>query len=198
MSDSLIAFHPAIEDPSNIRPSAKASSLICDTSIVRCCNFPRGSVKRRSTYFTSFSLMSFSTASASFGLAIFIPLVGLVVLRRLERVRAGFAGADPDRLVDGRNEDLAVTDASGARRILDRFHRLVDELVGEDDLDLNLGQEVDDIFGAAIELGMAFLPAETLGLGNGNALQSHFLQGLFDFVELERLDDGLDLFHAHP
>jgi hypothetical protein len=29
-------------------------------------------------------------------------------------------------------------------------------------------------------------------------LQSDFLQGFFHFVELERLDDGLDLFHAHP
>ena len=28
MSDSLIAFQPAIEEPSNIRPSAKASSSI--------------------------------------------------------------------------------------------------------------------------------------------------------------------------
>ena len=30
MSDSLIAFQPAIDDPSNIRPSARASSSISD------------------------------------------------------------------------------------------------------------------------------------------------------------------------
>src|SRR5260370_59622 len=42
MSDSLIAFHPAIEDPSNITPSAKVSSSIWLISMVTCCHLPRG------------------------------------------------------------------------------------------------------------------------------------------------------------
>ena len=53
MSDSLIAFHPAIDEPSNITPSEKASSSTMDTSNVTCCHFPRGSVKRKSTYLMS-------------------------------------------------------------------------------------------------------------------------------------------------
>ena len=61
MSDSLIAFQPAIEEPSNIWPSAKVSSSIIVTSNVTCCHFPRGSVKRKSTYFTSLSLIIFMT-----------------------------------------------------------------------------------------------------------------------------------------
>jgi hypothetical protein len=48
---------------------------------------------------------------------------------------------------------------------------------------------------AAIEVGMAFLPPETLGLGDGDALQSDFLKRLFHLVELERLDDGFYFFH---
>src|SRR5258705_2467090 len=66
MSDSLIAFQPAIDEPSNIRPSAKASSSIMPTSKVTCCHLPRGSVKRRSTYFTSLSLIDFRTSLAVF------------------------------------------------------------------------------------------------------------------------------------
>src|SRR5476649_2063819 len=66
MSDSLIAFQPAIEEPSNISPSAKASSSINDWSNVTCCHLPRGSVKRKSTYFTSLSLMDFRTSLAVF------------------------------------------------------------------------------------------------------------------------------------
>src|SRR5438270_8729717 len=66
MSDSLIAFQPAIEEPSNIRPSAKTSSSIMPTSKVTCCHLPRGSVKRRSTYFTSLSLIDFRTSLAVF------------------------------------------------------------------------------------------------------------------------------------
>jgi hypothetical protein len=61
MSDSLIAFQPAIEEPSNICPSAKVSSSIMVTSKVTCCHLPRGSVNRKSTYFTSLSLIIFMT-----------------------------------------------------------------------------------------------------------------------------------------
>src|SRR5260370_2109864 len=66
MSDSLIAFQPAIDEPSNIKPSAKASSSIMPTSKVTCCHLPRGSVKRRSTYFTSLSLIDVRTPLAVF------------------------------------------------------------------------------------------------------------------------------------
>src|SRR3981189_3845745 len=66
MSDSLIAFQPAIDEPSNIKPSAKASSSIMPTSKVTCCHLPRGSVNRRSTYLTSLSLIDFRTSLAVF------------------------------------------------------------------------------------------------------------------------------------
>src|SRR5919205_846462 len=74
MSDSLIAFQPAIDEPSNMVPSAKISSSTIDTSKVTCCHLPRGSVKRKSTYLTSLSLIALSTS-----LAVFI----LLVLSRL-------------------------------------------------------------------------------------------------------------------
>src|ERR1700752_4791804 len=61
MSDSLIAFQPAIEEPSNIMPSANVSSSIWLMSKVTCCHLPRGSVKRKSAYFTSLSLIIFMT-----------------------------------------------------------------------------------------------------------------------------------------
>src|SRR5579872_6626500 len=64
MSDSLIAFQPAIEEPSNICPSEKVSSSIMVTSNVTCCHLPRGSVNRKSTYFTSLSLIIFMTSLA--------------------------------------------------------------------------------------------------------------------------------------
>ena len=72
-----------------------------------------------------------------------------------------------------------------------------DRIVAEHDLDLHLGQEVDDVFGAAIEFGMALLAAEALGLGDGDALQADLLEGLLHLVELERLDDRFDLFHVN-
>src|ERR1700760_1574328 len=104
MSDSLIAFQPAIEEPSNIRPSVNASSSISDWSNVTCCHLPRGSVNRRSTYLMSLSLMCFRTSWAVF--------IGSPVcfwpLSALDRVRAGLAGADADGFVDRGHEDFAV------------------------------------------------------------------------------------------
>src|SRR5690606_21337166 len=58
--------------------------------------------------------------------------------------------------------------------------------------------EIDDVLGAPVQLGMSLLPAETLGLGHGDPRDSDFVQRLLHFVELERLDDGLDLFHWSP
>ena len=52
-----MSFHPAIDDPSNIIPSTKESPSIKSDVIVRCCHFPRGSVKRRSTKLTSSSFI---------------------------------------------------------------------------------------------------------------------------------------------
>src|SRR5687768_5137552 len=57
MSDSLIAFHPAIELPSNMKPSVSMSSSITPEAMVRCCHLPLGSVKRRSTHSISSSVI---------------------------------------------------------------------------------------------------------------------------------------------
>src|ERR1700758_512584 len=73
MSDLWIALQPAIEEPSNPKPSANTSSSKIDASKVTCCHLPRGSVKRRSTYFMSLSLMELSTS-----LAVFMSFLSLV------------------------------------------------------------------------------------------------------------------------
>src|SRR3954463_8914510 len=64
MSDSLMDFQPAIDEPSNMVPSWKISSSMRETSKVTCCHLPRGSVNRKSTYLTSLSLISFRTSIA--------------------------------------------------------------------------------------------------------------------------------------
>src|SRR5215208_6356487 len=180
MSDSLIAFQPAIDEPSNITPSAKVSSSMIDTSKVTCCHLPRGSVKRKSTYLTSLSLIALST---SFAFCILVgPLLPFWIFPgrtavqladlRSDRLGARLAGADPDR-----------------------FDGALDHVVGDDDLELHLRQEVDDVLGAAVEFGVALLPAEPFRLDYGDALQPHLLERLLHLVELERLDDGFDLLH---
>ena len=74
----------------------------------------------------------------------------------------------------------------------------LDQRVGDHHLDLDLGQEVDHVFGAAIELGVALLAPETLDLGHRHAGDADFRQRLAHLVELERLDDRLIFFMTLP
>ena len=84
----------------------------------------------------------------------------------------------------------------GARGVGDGFDNAVGLVVVDDHLEPHLGQEVDDIFGAAVQLGVALLPAEALGLGHGDAADPGVVERFLDLIELERLDDGFDFFHS--
>src|SRR5215469_14374000 len=197
MSDSLIAFHPAIDEPSNITPSLRKSSLIVRTWCARCCHLPRGSVNRKSTYLTSCSLIISITFWVS-DIATFRSMLDRAQEHEItakailqlgsDRIRAALAGADPDCFLDCRDEDLTVTNTAGMRRLLDGLDGALDEGVFHHYLDLHLGQEINHVFRPAIKLGMTFLPAETLGLGNGNALDADFMKRFLHFVELEGFD----------
>src|SRR5687768_14836574 len=171
-------------------PSANASSSITVASMVTCCSLPRGSVKRRSTYLMSLSLMVFRTSEA---LLIFPSSliargrwedcsVGGGAAEWSDGVQSALAGADADGLFDGRDEDFSVADAAGLGGVADRLDGAVHQLVRQHDLDLHLRQEIHDIFGAAIELGVSLLAPKPLGLGDGNALQPDFLQRLLHFI----------------
>ena len=203
MSNSLIAFQPAIDEPSNITPSANASSSTIDTSKVTCCHLPRGSVNRKSTYLMSLSLIAFSTSLAvcmivwsSSALVEIFPAWKAVACgcelrsRRIPSRRFGCGW--PPRL--STRKFCRRRCARSALPCGWRRWRL-DQIVGEDDLEFHLRQEVDHVLGAAIEFGVAFLPPEPLGLDHRDALQPHLLERFFHLIELERLDDGFDFLH---
>src|SRR5215468_8266323 len=124
MSDSCIAFQPAIDEPSNIMPSEKVSSSMTPMSKVTCCHLPRGSVKRKSANLTSLSLTSFRTS-----LAVVIDTVPLVFRRyplpslprkrgregrgkaapvSLDRIHPGFARPDANGFLYLGDENLSI------------------------------------------------------------------------------------------
>src|ERR1700756_387543 len=110
-------------------------------------------------------------------------------------VQTGLTGADADGFLYVGDEDLSVADPPGLGGTADRVDCSVDQIVADHDLDFDLGQEVHDIFGAAVQFGMALLPSEALGFRHCDALESHFLKRFLHLVELERLNDGFDLLH---
>src|SRR5262245_8741671 len=148
MSDSWIAFQPAIEEPSNMMPSANVSSSTVVMSTVTCCHLPRGSVKRKSTYFTSLSLTILRTS-----LAVVMnryPLLscytGTELERRSDRVHSGFTCSDPDCFLDTGDEDFSVADAPGLSGATDRLDGFFDHIFTKHNLDLHLRQKIDDVF----------------------------------------------------
>src|SRR5256885_9329580 len=115
--------------------------------------------------------------------------------RALDRRFVGLAGADAHNVLDAGDEDLAVADLAGARRLDDGIDGALDLVVRHHHLDLHFRQEIDHVLGAAVELGMALLAAEALDLGDGQAGDADFGERFAHFVELEGFDDGLDLLH---
>src|SRR5271167_1384262 len=63
MSDSLMPFQPAIDEPSNILPSPKKPASTKRVGMVTCCSLPSVSVKRRSANLASFSLINLRTSA---------------------------------------------------------------------------------------------------------------------------------------
>src|SRR3954447_17043452 len=100
----------------------------------------------------------------------------------LERVVVGLTGADAHGAIEVVNKDFSVADLPGFGSAADRGHDLVGDAVLDADLDLELGQEVHGVFGAAIDFSVALLPAEALDLGDGHAVDAERGQRVADFV----------------
>src|SRR5580692_11856817 len=91
-------------------------------------------------------------------------------------VDAGFPSSDPDGFFDVRDEDFAVADPPGLGGATDRLNGFFNHVIAEHNLDLHLGEKIDNIFSAAIELGVPFLAPKSLGLGDCNSLKTNFLE----------------------
>jgi hypothetical protein len=112
-----------------------------------------------------------------------------------EGVTSALSRSNANHVFDGKHENLPVADASGFRRALNRIDDLRDQLVGHDDVELHLRQEIDHVLGAPVELGVTFLSAESFHLAHRDALNADRAQRFLHFVEFEGLDDRFDLLH---
>jgi hypothetical protein len=211
MSDSLIAFQPAIDEPSNMMPSAKvSSSTVRDVErdvLPLAARVGEAEVDVLDVVVLDHLQDVGSRASSCCPSVLECVEAGVCRAgsrrarrRRRRRKRAQIASL-PVSPVRMRMAPRRWRRRSCRRRCGPVWapcgwpRRRARPVVGKHDLDLHLGQEVDDVFGAAIELGVALLAAEALGLGHGDALQADLLQRFLHLVELERLDDRFDLFH---
>src|SRR5450432_2260245 len=113
----------------------------------------------------------------------------------LQRVFAALAGPDADRLLDRSDEDLSITDPSGAGDREDRLDHVADDVILDDDLHADLLDEVHDIGRPAVDLFFSTGPAKAFDLVDGHALNPDLAKAVLHIVQLEGLDDGFDFFH---
>src|SRR5690606_6693452 len=92
--------------------------------------------------------------------------------------------------------DLAVTDLAGLRRLDDDVGDHGRVRVVDEDLDADLGDQVDRVLGAAVDLGVALLAAVPAGLADRHAPHARGLERRLHVVETVRLDDSRDELHA--
>ena len=65
----------------------------------------------------------------------------------------------------------------------------------DNDLDLDLWDEVNGVFGAPVDLRMAFLSAESLDLGHGHSLDTDFAERIAHIIEAKGFYNGGDELH---
>ena len=68
----------------------------------------------------------------------------------LDRVLAPFTGADADDILDRGDKDLAIADAPSTGGVDDCLNRAFQDSVLAHNLNLNLGEEIDYVFGATV------------------------------------------------
>src|SRR5664280_1789733 len=95
-----------------------------------------------------------------------------------------FACAHPDDLLHREDPDLPVTDLAGAGGFDDGGGHLLHPGVVDEDLEPDLRHELDLVLGSPVDLGVASLATEALGLGQGQAVDPEGLQTLLHIVEL--------------
>src|SRR5262249_3461744 len=108
----------------------------------------------------------------------------------------GFAGADPDRMIDTEDENLAVANLAGFRRGRNHLDDFVHLISRTGDFELDFRQEAHRVFGPAVDFSVTLLTPITLDLGDRQPLHPDLGKRVADLVELERLDDGHDDFHC--
>src|SRR5687768_6897065 len=122
-------------------------------------------------------------------------LIRFTRLLLLKGALVALARADADGHVDRCHENLSVADVPRLCRSHHHVRHLLDEVVGHHDLDLDLGEEIDRVLPAPVQLRVALLAPEAPHLRHRHADDPDTGEGFLHVVQLERLDDGLDLFH---
>src|SRR5713101_7509381 len=114
----------------------------------------------------------------------------------LQNALALFAASNTDGLVYGRDKDFSVANLSGPRSGGNGLYNLPHAGVGDNHVQLYFGKKIYLVFVTPIGFRVTLLPSVPSHIGDGNSVYANAAQGVFYFIQLVRLNDGLDSFHG--
>src|ERR671918_1286041 len=195
MSDSSIRLNPVIDEPSKPMPSSSAPGS-SSRPTANDFSWPKMTVnqKRMNSTFSSSTRASRSAARVEVSSGAIAIDTHLLV--RLQHGLALLAGADANRVFDGKDEQLPVADGAGPGVPQDHLLDGSDVPALDDALELELGAQVDGELRAAVVLGDRLLPARALHLGDGEAGEAGLEQVRADRLERLVADVRDDHLHA--
>src|SRR5262245_44009604 len=123
-----------------------------------------------------------------------IPQFPFTVL--LKSVHVGLTRSNAHGALDRHDENLAIADLAGAGGGGDYFDHLVQLLAGDRDFEAELWKKIHLIFGAAIDLGVALLPAVAFHFGHRHSVNADTRERLTHLIELEWFYDSDDELHG--
>src|SRR5687767_7890395 len=104
--------------------------------------------------------------------------------------------ADVVAVLHRRDEHAPVADLARPCGLDDAGDHFLGHRVGYHDFNLDLRQEADVVFLAAIDRRVALLTAVSPDLGDGHAGNTQLLESVANVVHLVGSDDALDEFHG--
>lgn len=119
-----------------------------------------------------------------------------------KRLVAAFTGTDPVYVLDGANEDLAVTGDAGGNSVADLREDLLDHFVPYNHFDADLRQQIDidlhaldGIDGVYVRADKALLRTAAHDAGNRHAAAVKALQNVLQHFQLLRAGNNDHFFH---
>ena len=72
----------------------------------------------------------------------------------------------------------------------------IDTGIGQDQFQFDFRQEIDGVFAAAVDFGVALLATEALDFCDSHAFDANFTERILHFLEFEWFYDGFDFLHS--
>src|SRR5215471_1700603 len=106
-----------------------------------------------------------------------------------------FPSPNTHDIINGQDKNFPVANTPRVGSCHNGINNIVYLLFWGKDFELSLGQKINHIFRTPVQLRMPLLASKAFDLSHCQSLDTNSIEAILDFVELERLNDCLNLFH---